>query len=259
MMRHLSTANSGSAGSDGALAMTAPDFELALAAGLRPHRPAVDRPAGSSAPFAAEGTGPEIHCEAGARLYEAGSGGHAVYLIRKGVLGLEQSRLDGSAAIVNILAPGEVAGFELLVTGAYDHTAVALSPVAAMAIPGDRVAGLGGGRSRQVLAGWHQSMVRTLERFRDFGSGSAEQRLARLLMLWDAADGGPVALPRSADLGAILGLAERAVEAALAGLKAREAIGESATGLRLRDRDLLAAIARAGAGERPGLAGGVAG
>jgi CRP/FNR family transcriptional regulator len=143
-------------------------------------------------------------------LFDQGSPGLYVYVLRNGLVKLVRYQRDGSHRIIRLLTPGDIAGLECTAGGAYDSVAVTVSSITACRMPVSLVHRLqktSPGLHDQLLRKWHQALRQADDFIADLASGNARQRLARLLILLARADSArQVLLPSREDVGAMLGV-----------------------------------------------------
>jgi CRP/FNR family transcriptional regulator, anaerobic regulatory protein len=151
----------------------------------------------------------EIYHEAGSVLYNAGDAGQHVFTLRGGLVKLVQYLPDGTQRIVRLMRQGAVAGLEILLDNAYEHTAIALYPTPVCRIPAHVVHDLDAKTPRlhrQLMERWHQSVHEADDWLTGMSTGSAKARVARLLLYLPASPGGRCEIFSREDLGAMLGI-----------------------------------------------------
>ncbi|AWK84966.1 Crp/Fnr family transcriptional regulator [Azospirillum thermophilum] len=177
----------------------------------------------------------ELQFQPGSSLYEAGDEGRAVFTIRSGLVKLVQYLPDGTQRIVRLLRPGAVAGLEVLVGSAYEHAAIILQEVAACRIPREVVERLNHATPRlhrQLMQRWHQSVRQADEWLTELSTGSARQRLARLLLqLCADHPDRPVRVFSREDLGAMLGITMETASRTVAEFKRSGLVAEKGPNL----------------------------
>ncbi len=145
---------------------------------------------------------------AGDVLYRQGDPGQAVFMIRDGLIKLEQFLPDGGQRIVRLVRGGSAIGLEVLLGRDCEHQAVALKLTHACRIPCDvllRIEAETPHLHRQLMAFWHASVAEADTWLTHLSTGSARTRVARLLLLLSDDDGAFEMLSRE-DIGAMLGI-----------------------------------------------------
>ncbi|HYH22674.1 MAG TPA: Crp/Fnr family transcriptional regulator [Azospirillum sp.] len=174
----------------------------------------------------------ELVFQPGATLYDAGDDGRSLFTIRSGLVKLVQYLPDGTQRIVRLLRRGSVAGLEILVGAPYEHTAIALQSVSVCRIPHDVVERLNRETPRlhnQLMQRWHQALRQADEWLTELSTGSARQRLSRLLLQLSADEPErPVRIFGREDLGAMLGITMETASRTVAEFKRAGLITETA-------------------------------
>ncbi len=189
----------------------------------------------------------EIRMEAGAVLYESGNEGKALFTIRSGLVKLVQYLPDGTQRIVRLLRQGATAGLEVLVGQPYEHTAIVLQPALVCRLPKEVVERLSRETPRlhsQLMRRWYAALHQADEWLTELSTGSARQRVARLMLhLLEVSEDGPCHLMSREDIGAMLGITTETASRTVAEFK-RQAIIREVSANRFRcDRERLQAIA----------------
>lgn len=174
----------------------------------------------------------EMIFQPGTTLYEAGKDGRTLFTIRSGIVKLVQYLPDGTQRIVRLLRRGAVAGLEILVGAPCEHTAVALQEVSVCRIPCEVIDRLNRETPRlhhQLMHRWHQSLRQADEWLTELSTGSARERLARLLLQISAEEPErPVRIFSREDLGAMLGITMETASRTVAEFKRTGLIVETA-------------------------------
>lgn len=172
----------------------------------------------------------DIRAEPQSTLYEEGAEGGHLLTLRSGLVKLVRYQADGSQRIIRLLTAGDIAGLEITAHPRYDSTAVALTEIQACRIPRTVIARLEGDSPRlhaQLLRKWHEALQQADDFIADLASGSARQRLARLLLrLGQGGQAHDVLLPSREDVGAMLGITTETASRAVAAFR-REGLLES--------------------------------
>lgn len=165
----------------------------------------------------------EFALDAGVTLYEAGCAGKALFTIRSGLVKLVQYLPDGTQRIVRLLRQGATAGLEVLVGQPYEHTAIVLRTAVVCRLPKEVVERLSRETPRlhsQLMRRWYSALHQADEWLTELSTGSARQRVARL-MLHFLEDGGGATfrLTSREDVGAMLGITTETASRTVAELK----------------------------------------
>lgn len=143
-------------------------------------------------------------------LFDEGAPGQFLYTLRRGLVKLVRYQSDGSQRIIRMLTPGDIAGLEITAGSPYDSTAITLTEVTACRIPLAVIQRLEAASPRlhgQLVRKWHEALKQADDFIADLASGSARQRLARLLLRLSRGDSGQqILLPSREDVGAMLGI-----------------------------------------------------
>jgi CRP-like cAMP-binding protein len=123
----------------------------------------------------------------GAVLYRPGVRAEFLWVLRTGMVKLIASSWNGEPRIVRILKPGDVAGIEGLLTGAYAHTAVTVGEVHACRTPIGAIRRIcldHAGFQWSLMQKWQAALRETEQWLVDMTSAgaTARMRMARLLL-----------------------------------------------------------------------------
>jgi CRP/FNR family transcriptional regulator, anaerobic regulatory protein len=166
-----------------------------------------------------------LHAPQHAVLYEEGAAAPSLYTVRSGFIKLKVDLPNGGQRIVRLLRPGDVAGMEALVDERYHHTAIALQDADVCRIPREVVT-----RLDQTNPAVHQSLLQRWQRSVDqadhvitaLSTGSAEARMARLLIMLGCDEAGSeLVIPGREDMGALLGITTETASRVIAEFKRR--------------------------------------
>ena len=165
----------------------------------------------------------DIVLESSAVLYRMGERGRAVFTLRRGLVKLVKYLPDGTQRIVRLLHHSDTLGLEALLGQPYPHDAIALTRCEICTIPVSLVERLGHEQSRlcqELMTRWQRALAEADRWLAEFSTGTARQRVARLLLwLTEAAPGQSVPLFGREDLGAMLGLTTETVSRTIAELR----------------------------------------
>lgn len=165
-----------------------------------------------------------LHVPEHAVLYEQGTPAPFVYTLRSGVIKLKVDLANGGQRIVRLLRTGDVIGMEALVDQRYHHTAIALQDADVCRIPREVVL-----RLDQTNPNIHQSLMQRWQCSVDqadhfivsLSTGSAEARMARLLILLGCTGNHAETMPSREDMGALLGITTETASRVMAEFKRR--------------------------------------
>jgi CRP/FNR family transcriptional regulator len=188
-----------------------------------------------------------LHAPAQATLYQKDAAATHVYTVRSGLVKLTVDLPNGMQRIVRLLRPGDVAGSEALPGGQYRHHAVVLRDADVCRIPVEVVRQLDQTNPavhRALLERWQRAVDQADNFIAALSTGSAEARLARLLlgMACEQDLHAAVSLSRE-DMGAVLGVTTETASRAMAEFKRRGLVREEKGICVACDRKGLEAIA----------------
>lgn len=158
----------------------------------------------------------------GEMVYLEGDQGNVIYTIRSGLVKLVHYGEDGTARIMRLVRRGGAMGLELLMGNAYEHEAVAMTPVALCKIPVDVVERLSRDTPRlckKLMEKWHEAVQEADHFLGDLNMGEARTRILRLLQDLAEPETGQLTLPRRDDIGAIVGVRLETASRVVAALK----------------------------------------
>lgn len=167
---------------------------------------------------------------AGRQIYSAGEPAKTLFTIRAGLVKLTRYMPDGSQRIVRILRRSDVMGLEALLDDDYAHTAVALQDTELCRLPVDAVQRLSERNTllyKELMSRWHRALGDADRFIADFSTGTARERVARLLIwLAQLGDGKTCCLFSREDLGSVLGLTTETASRTMAEMKRQRLIAE---------------------------------
>ncbi len=167
----------------------------------------------------------------GTTLYQAGDHGQYMFTVRTGALKLVQYLPDGGQRIVRIARATDVLGLEALLGDDYQHNAVALQATEVCRFPTRVVQSLGVDNPRlhrELMARWQRALNEADAWLTELSTGSARQRVARLLLrlVRDRASSECELFSRE-DMGAMLGITTETASRTIAGFKRESLLVES--------------------------------
>ena len=167
----------------------------------------------------------QFSLKAGACLYHAGDQGEYLFTVRSGSLKLIQYLPDGNQRIVRLAEATDLLGLETLLETPYQHEAIALQPTEVCRFPARIVKSLVAENPRlhtELMARWQRALAEADTWQTEFSTGSARQRVARLLLrLVRARDKGECELFSREDMGAMLGITTETTSRTIAEFKRR--------------------------------------
>ena len=186
----------------------------------------------------------------GTVMFRAGEQGNRMFTIRSGMIKLAQYLPDGTQRIVRILGSTDLAGLEALLGLPYQHDAVVLKTVETCSLPVSVVQTLAKSNSelyQELLKRWQKALTEADTWLTQFSTGSARQRVARLLLqLAQGENGYECTLFSCEDMGAILGLSTETVSRNIAEFKRQQLVVGDGQTYFLQNRASLQQIAERG-------------
>ena len=179
---------------------------------------------------------------AGAALYSTGERGEHLFTVRSGLVKLIQYLPDGARRIVRLVRPADILGMEALLGQPYLHEAVAMQPTEVCRLPVAVVEHLSRDNPelhRELLNRWQQALQGADAWITELSTGSARQRVARLLLRLQAVGADPSApgsnpgsnpeslLIGREDMGAMLGITTETASRTVAEFKRQGVLRES--------------------------------
>ncbi|MCB1862820.1 MAG: Crp/Fnr family transcriptional regulator [Chromatiaceae bacterium] len=167
----------------------------------------------------------------GSVLYRAGDPGERLFTIRAGILKLVQYLPDGTQRIVRLLRSTDVTGLEVLLGQSYQHDAVVLQSTQACSLPVSVVRALSQTNPalhKELLNRWQKALIEADAWLTELSTGSAKQRVARLLLrLVRDEQSSQCALFSREDMGAMLGITTETASRTIAEFKRQSLLVET--------------------------------
>ncbi|OOZ36464.1 Crp/Fnr family transcriptional regulator [Solemya velesiana gill symbiont] len=167
----------------------------------------------------------------GSTLYRAGDIGDRMYTIRSGILKLVQYLPDGTQRIVRLVKATDVIGLEALLDQPYQHDAVVLQSTQACSLPVSVVRALSQTNPalhQELLNRWQRALTEADAWLTELSTGSAKQRVARLLLrLVRDEQASECELFSREDMGAMLGITTETASRAIAEFKRQSLLVET--------------------------------
>ncbi len=157
-------------------------------------------------------------------LYEQNQLAPFVYTVRSGIIKLCVDLPNGSQRIVRLLRPGDVAGMEALVDDRHHHTAIAMRDADVCRIPREVVLRLDQTNPavhRSLMQRWQCTVDQADHCIVALSTGSAEARMARLLIMLGCAGSHTELLPSREEMGALAGITTETASRVMAEFKRR--------------------------------------
>lgn len=182
-------------------------------------------------------------------IYEEDAASNAAYTLKDGVIKLTR-RANGKDQILRLITQGDVMGAEGLLTGRYNHTATALTPVQVCRLPIPVLKRLQDEHpimNHALLARWAAALQQVEDLALEIGTKKAGARLAAFLLYWSGRfaheDNLPLPLSR-AETGELLGLTIETVSRFFADFKRRGYVTEKSGRITIMDAEALEAISQ---------------
>jgi CRP/FNR family transcriptional regulator, anaerobic regulatory protein len=166
----------------------------------------------------------------GSTLYHTGDKGDRMYTVRSGILKLVQYLPDGSQRIVRLIRSTDITGLEAILGETYQHDAVVLQETEVCALPVRVVENLSRENPdlhRELLSRWHRALNEADAWLTELSTGSAKQRVARLLLrLVKDTQESQCSLFAREDMGAMLGITTETASRTIAEFKRQSLLVE---------------------------------
>lgn len=183
----------------------------------------------------------------GGCLYHAGERGEYMFTVRSGSLKLVQYLPDGSQRIVRLARATDIVGLEAILEAPYQHEAVALQPTEVCRYPARMVRVLGAENPRlhtELMSRWQRALSEADAWLTELSTGSARQRVARLLLrLVRNRESSECDLFSREDMGAMLGITTETASRTIAEYKRQSLLAETSPNVFLVDIPNLRRIA----------------
>jgi len=183
----------------------------------------------------------------GTALYHAGDEGDYMYTVRSGTFKLVQYLADGGQRIVRLARTTDVIGLETLLENKYQHDAVAVHTTEVCRFPTKVVRKLSRENPklhRELMARWQRALSEADAWLTELSTGSARQRVARLLLrLVRDQESSECELFSREDMGAMLGITTETASRTIAEFKRHSLLVEVSANFFLLDIPNLRRIA----------------
>ncbi len=188
----------------------------------------------------------QIPLQPGDILYHAGDKADRLFTIRSGLVKLVQYLPDGTQRIVRLLRATDVTGMEALLGGEYQHDAVIMQTTEVCVLPSDVVQRLSVENAQlhhELMKRWQQALSEADLWITQLSTGSAKQRVARLLIKLVCDQDNRCELFNREDMGAILGITTETASRTVAEFKRKGLLREMRPNLYVADTDKLLEVA----------------
>jgi CRP-like cAMP-binding protein len=189
----------------------------------------------------------QYNLKPGTVLYHAGDESDHMFTVRTGSLKLVQYLADGGQRIVRLARSTDVLGLEALLENQYQHDAVVLQPTEVCRFPARIVRTLGEENPalhRELMARWQRALSEADAWLTELSTGSARQRIARLLLrLVRDRQSSECELFSREDMGAMLGITTETTSRTIAEFKRQSLLVDLSTNRFLLDIPNLRRIA----------------
>ncbi len=167
----------------------------------------------------------------GTALYKTGDLGEHMYTVRSGAIKLVQYLPDGNQRIVRVMGGTDVLGLEALLDQGYHHDAIALQRSAICRFPMRVVRNLSRNNPRlhhELMSRWQRALSEADAWLTELSTGSARQRVARLLLrLVRDRESTECELFSREDMGAMLGITTETASRTIASFRREGLLVES--------------------------------
>ncbi|MBU0653560.1 MAG: Crp/Fnr family transcriptional regulator [Gammaproteobacteria bacterium] len=161
-------------------------------------------------------------------IYAQGVMASDVFVVRKGLLKLEETLHDGTQRIVRLVEPGHVAGTECLLDHQhhYEHSAVALRETEVCQIPSSILHRLAGQKPEffeTLMEHWHRQLHSAEQIIVEFSTGTVRERVARIMLkliaLAEREHKSGIQVPTVRDMSAMTGVTRESISRVMAEFK----------------------------------------
>ncbi len=188
----------------------------------------------------------QLPLQPGDILYHAGDKADRLFTIRSGLVKLVQYLPDGTQRIVRLLRSTDVTGMEALLGDEYQHDAVIMQTTEVCVLPIDVVQRLSKENAElhhELMKRWQRALSDADLWITQLSTGSARQRVARLLIKLVCDEDNRCELFNREDMGAILGITTETASRTVADFKRKGLLKEMKPNLYMADTDKLLEVA----------------
>ena len=158
-------------------------------------------------------------------VYRAGDPAYYMYSVRRGVIKLSLSSVDGDLRIVRLIGPGGVIGMEALVEAMMEHEAEALTDADLCRLPVTTIKQLAQDQPvlcKALMKQWQAQLNQTDHHLLRLSMGPIRDRVAAVLVEMDALSrrgSGGFCLPSNSDIACLVAARVETVSRVMAELK----------------------------------------
>ena len=189
----------------------------------------------------------QFQIKAGDKIYSIGDDATCMFTLRSGLVKLVQYLPDGTQRIVRLLRTADVIGLEALLSPIYKHDAIALHETEICRYPTSATKELSKTNPmlhQEFMARWEQALNDADTWATEFSTGTAKQRVSRLLlMLSKDSPANTCTLFSREDVGAILSITTETASRMIAEFRRQHLIVETSFNTFLCDASKLQEIA----------------
>ena len=182
----------------------------------------------------------------GALIYRAGDPSDFMFTVRAGIVILVQYLPDGGQRIVRLARSTDVLGLECLVGTSYQHHAVVLHSTQVCRYPVAVVRQVSSGNPtlhQELMNRWQRALTEADAWLTELSTGTAKQRVARLIIRLSNPETSRCELFSREDMGAMLGITTETTSRVVAELKRKSLLVETSPNIFLIDLPNLRRIA----------------
>ena len=173
----------------------------------------------------------QFQIKAGDTIYSMGDEATCMYTLRSGLVKLVQYLPDGTQRIVRLLRTADVVGLEAVLSPTYKHDAIALHDTEICRYPTSATKELSKTNPtlhQEFMARWEQALDGADMWATEFSTGTAKQRVARLLLMLSKDNiANTCKLFSREDMGAILSITTETASRMIAEFKRQRVIVET--------------------------------
>jgi len=189
----------------------------------------------------------QFQIKAGDTIYRMGDEATCMFTLRSGLVKLVQYLPDGTQRIVRLLGTSDVVGLEAILNPSYKHDAIALHDTEICRYPTSATKELSKTNPtlhQEFMSRWEQALDDADKWATEFSTGTAKQRVSRLLLMLSKDNpANTCTLFSREDMGAILSITTETASRMIAEFKRQHVIVETSFNKFLCDVPKLESIA----------------
>ena len=173
-----------------------------------------------------------------ALIYRAGDPSDFMFTVRMGIVKLVQYLPDGCQRIVRLARSTDILGLECLVERTYEHHAVTLHSTQICRYPVAMVRELSADNHtlhQELMNRWQRALTEADAWLTELSTGTAKQRVARLIIRLSDHESSRCELFSREDMGAMLGITTETTSRIVAELKRKSLLVETSPNIFLLD------------------------